>query len=65
MTSPGHAGANLSNALLWSMSKATRPWGPPAGARRQASSIGPSSPTLRRSRRAAGACSAGSSAAPS
>eukprot|EP00969_Alexandrium_andersonii_P127712 5644781-Alexandrium_andersonii.AAC.1 len=47
------------------MSKATRPCGPPAGTRRQASSTGPRSPTLSRSRRAAGARSAGSSAVPS
>eukprot|EP00969_Alexandrium_andersonii_P323187 14280083-Alexandrium_andersonii.AAC.1 len=65
MTSSSQAGANRSNALLWSMSNATRPCGPSAGTLRHASSIGPSSPARRRSRWAAGACSAGSSAVPS
>eukprot|EP00969_Alexandrium_andersonii_P273766 12100581-Alexandrium_andersonii.AAC.1 len=45
------------------MSSATRPCGPSAGARCQASSIGPSSPARSRSRWSAGARSAGSSAA--
>eukprot|EP00969_Alexandrium_andersonii_P138593 6129281-Alexandrium_andersonii.AAC.1 len=35
MTSSSHAGASRSNALLWSMRRATRPCGPSVGARRQ------------------------------
>eukprot|EP00969_Alexandrium_andersonii_P276359 12215189-Alexandrium_andersonii.AAC.1 len=63
MISSSQAGANRSNALLWSISSATRPCVPSAGACCHASSMGPSSPVRNRRRCAAGARSAGSSAA--
>eukprot|EP00969_Alexandrium_andersonii_P230056 10160330-Alexandrium_andersonii.AAC.1 len=63
MISSSQAGASRSKALLWSINSATRPCGPSIGVRCQASLMEPSSPARSRCRRAAGACSAGSSAA--